>query len=133
MSREIEAILVELRESILERYGREAVTVCVNLRDATQISLPFPLAAGGAAPGGPKLPGVRRWGDDCTLDILHVLEDAGHRLTTTRILSQLARAGAQWSERSVSGTLARMVEDGTLTNDQHAKPRGYGLAEWSSE
>lgn len=49
MSRDIETILAELRESIRARYGREAIALCVRLHDATKISLPFPCA-------GPPLP-----------------------------------------------------------------------------
>src|SRR5579884_1043599 len=66
----------------------------------------------------------------CALDILEVLQAVGHRLTTTRLLAEMAQRSKDWSERTVAGCLARMVEDGTLTNDSHARPRGYGLPEW---
>jgi hypothetical protein len=49
-------------------------------------------------------------------DILRVLEEVGKPMTQTRILSEMAKRNLEWSQRSVGGYLARMVEDGTLTN-----------------
>ena len=61
------------------------------------------------------------------LDILTVLREAGKPLTTTRLLEAMAlrKPPMEWSERSVSEHLARMVEDGTLENPDGARPRSY--------
>jgi hypothetical protein len=63
------------------------------------------------------------------LDILTVLRESGKPMTTTRILEAMARRQPpmEWSARSVSDYLARMVEDGTLENVQDGSPRGYRL------
>jgi hypothetical protein len=66
----------------------------------------------------------------CVLDILDVLEKAGRPMTTMRILSELDRAGKEWSHRHVAGFLAAMVKDGTLLNPTGGKPAGYRLPEW---
>ncbi len=71
--------------------------------------------------------------DRCTLDIITTLEEVRHRLTTTRLLSEMNRKKRYWSERTVAGRLSMMVEDGTLTNNQAARPKGYGLPEWDEQ
>ncbi len=66
---------------------------------------------------------------DCRADIIAVLAEAGRRLTTTQILAELNRRDWHHGERTVSGYLADMVEDGALTNDRRARPPGYAPAE----
>ncbi len=61
----------------------------------------------------------------CRLDIIQLLEEVGKPLTTTRLLAELAKRNMDWSERAVSGHLARMVEDGTLMSGEGMKPPGY--------
>lgn len=63
-------------------------------------------------------------------DIVKVLQNSGHRLTTTEILSELAKTGCEPSEGMTKQTLAAMVRHKLLTNDRNANPRGYGLPAW---
>jgi hypothetical protein len=68
----------------------------------------------------------------CSKDILRVLGRVGRRLTTTKLLSEMARQGIERSERKVSGELARLVEAGILDNPKvHGKHVGYGFPGWS--
>lgn len=64
----------------------------------------------------------------CTDDVLLILREAGRRLTTSEILAELERRNLLWGERTVKGVLAELVDQGTLTNDQRARPRGYSPA-----
>ena len=41
----------------------------------------------------------------------------------------MAKRRMEWSQRTVSGYLAQMVEDGTLDNPPDARPRGYRLGD----
>jgi hypothetical protein len=56
------------------------------------------------------------------LDILKVLRRVKRPLSRTRILEELAKDGHIYSERTVAGHLARLVEDGTLLNP--GRPKG---------
>jgi hypothetical protein len=63
------------------------------------------------------------------LEILKVVREAGKRMTGVLIFEALTERGIRTNDRTVNGHLADMVKDGTLTNDQKAKPPGYGLPE----
>jgi hypothetical protein len=93
------------------------------LIQAVQLPVPPQLAA--SLPPAEPEPG--RPISPCVVDILDVLQAAGVPLTTTRLLAELAKAGKEWSERTVKGYLAEMVKDGTLTNPEGVTPRGYRL------
>lgn len=67
--------------------------------------------------------------EGCLGHVVAVLRAAGKRLTTTRVLEELAKAGHEWSETTVKHTLAAAVGAGVLVNDPESGPRGYGLAE----
>ncbi|HZT80909.1 MAG TPA: sigma-70 family RNA polymerase sigma factor [Gemmataceae bacterium] len=82
--------------------------------------------AGDASGDGPGRPASQ-----CVVDILATLEEVGRPLTRTRLLVEMIRQGREWSERTVAGYLARMVEDGTLLNPDGARPPGYRLPEWA--
>jgi hypothetical protein len=41
----------------------------------------------------------------------------------------MGRRRMDWSQRTVAGYLARMVEDGTLINDPDARLRGFRLTD----
>jgi hypothetical protein len=79
----------------------------------------------------PRKPTVRDQEASCRDDLLAVLSEAGRRLTGSEILNELSRRHADdrthwlWSERTVMGCLADMVESGIITNDPDARPRGY--------
>jgi hypothetical protein len=69
--------------------------------------------------------------DACAADILRVLREVGHRLTTTPLLTALSQRGIEWSERKVAGVCARLVNEGVLTNPKSGgKHLGYGFPEW---
>jgi hypothetical protein len=63
-------------------------------------------------------------------DILEVLRDTGHRLSTMQLLEALQRAGKVHGESTIKRKLAEMVAGGELTNEQRTTPRGYGLPSW---
>ncbi len=93
----------------------------------TPMQLPFGPAI--APPAPTEDDGNGRRHSKCIDDILDVLTKAKKPLTTTLILSELAKAGKEWSERYVSKLLAEMVRDGTLDNPSGVRPRGYRLAD----
>src|SRR5438477_8297799 len=67
----------------------------------------------------------------CQEHCLEVLREAGHRLTQSQILADLAKRGYHDGESTVKLALAQMSRDGRLTKDPEANPRGYGLPEWN--
>jgi hypothetical protein len=70
----------------------------------------------------------------CRADILRIIEDAGHRMSTQDILAELVHRDIEWSERKVSGELSSLVADGALTNPKvNNRSMGYGLPEWPNE
>lgn len=81
----------------------------------------------------PPAPPTRQEGSNCRADILSVLRSEGRRLTTSQLLDVLEKRELIWGESTVKTKLAEMVDDGSLTNDQTARPRGYGLPEWSGQ
>jgi hypothetical protein len=66
---------------------------------------------------------------DCRQDILAVLREAGYRMTTTEILTELDRRKWLWGERTVKGYLSEMVIDGDLDKSAKVHPPGYGLVQ----
>jgi Ribonuclease R winged-helix domain len=66
----------------------------------------------------------------CAADILRILREVGKPLTRTALLSEMAKRGIEWSDRSLSSWLSRMVNDGVLLNNAYKKPCGYRLTEW---
>lgn len=113
-----------------ELPGRTPKRLSIHLHeDAEPVSLPIPGPAAPAdAPAEADAPATSK----CAIDIILTLQEVGHRLTTTRLLTELSRRDREWSERSVATWLARLVEEGTLTKDPRAKPPGYGLPEWGN-
>jgi hypothetical protein len=77
---------------------------------------------------GPPPKKARKWVAD--REILDVLKDVGHRLSTREILAEMTRRGHNPSESTVGHRLAEMVKDGRLTKDRKARPPGYGLPGW---
>jgi hypothetical protein len=59
--------------------------------------------------------------------ILTVLRAAKQPLSRTLLHEAMNRRGLHWSDRTLANYLARLVEDGTLENDPHGRPSGYGL------
>src|SRR4051794_30452747 len=59
-------------------------------------------------PRDEKGPGVSQ----AVIDILTILQEAGRPMTGTRIMTEMARRGIEWSNRTVEMHLARMIEDG---------------------
>lgn len=62
--------------------------------------------------------------------IVQVIREKGHRLTTIEVFEELARSKLP-SLGMTKQNLAELVRRQILTNDIHARPRGYGLPEWS--
>lgn len=131
-----------VRRGIRSKYGVTGRRVKIYTLEDETIRLPFP-GCGNDSPAAPNRPdsdgeidlddeptpnGKRRVTDD----ILLVLKEVGHNLTTTRLLSELSQRELYWSDRTVSGALAKMVDDGTLFNEKTKQPRGYGLPEWDT-
>ena len=74
--------------------------------------------------------------DRCSKDILATLRAAGRPLTKTRLLEAMeARCHAgqaeEWSQRTVDRRLAELMADGTISNPEDARPRGYRLSDES--
>lgn len=67
------------------------------------------------------------------LDILATLREVGKPLTTTRLIEEMEKRRRHWSERTIAGYLARLVQDGALENDPNAKPRGYRLTDTNGD
>ena len=65
----------------------------------------------------------------CVLDILQTLREAKRPLSRTLLLEEMARKGRLWAESTVAGYLAKLIQDGTLSNPERQRPRGYRLAE----
>lgn len=101
--------------------GRSVRRVILKMDQGEPVGLPMP-PAGDAKGDVEPLRG-------CAADILTVLRAAGRRMTTMDILAELDRSGMEWSDRTVKGCLAELVDAGTIDNDQKARPRGYGVAD----
>jgi hypothetical protein len=64
-------------------------------------------------------------------EILETLKAVGRRLTTRKLLAEMGQRGLFPAESTVKKRLAELVKGQRLINDPHARPRGYGLPEWS--
>jgi hypothetical protein len=62
--------------------------------------------------------------------IIETLRTIGHRLTTKALLAEMSKRGLDPSGSTVKKRLAKLADDGRLTKDPKARPRGYGLPEW---
>jgi hypothetical protein len=62
--------------------------------------------------------------------IIDVIQQAGRRLTTSKILGELERRHGPASEGTTKATLSYLVRFGFLTNRQDVEPRGYGMPDW---
>jgi hypothetical protein len=63
-------------------------------------------------------------------NIRDVLKNAGHRMTTDRIIAALEVKHGAASTGTTKNALAGMVRNGHLDNRRDVKPAGYGLPEW---
>lgn len=64
-------------------------------------------------------------------EIVELIEQVGHRLTTSEILSEFACRDQIKAESTIKAKLGRMVKSGHLNNRQDTQPyKGYGLPEW---
>lgn len=71
--------------------------------------------------------------DDEEREIIELLRTVGHRLTTSKLLSEFDNRGSVKAESTIKLKLSRMVTAGLLSNRQDIKPhKGYGLPEWGS-
>jgi hypothetical protein len=64
--------------------------------------------------------------------VQETLQSVGHRLTTSKLLYEMERRRIPVDESSLKKRLAAMVKANRLTNDPKARPRGYGLPDWTS-
>ncbi len=76
---------------------------------------------------GPKAQAVL---SDGQRQLVDVVQEVGHRLTTTGILEALGGKGLIVSEGTTKSNLAFLVKMGHLTNRRDVRPAGYGLPEW---
>jgi len=66
---------------------------------------------------------------ECAADVLAIIRDVGHRLTTNEIFNELAQREKLHGDSTVRTTLARLVREDVLNNKSESRPRGYGLPE----
>jgi hypothetical protein len=66
-------------------------------------------------------------------ELLDVIREAGHRLTTEQVLDALNAKGKRRSEGTTKNILASLVQFGPLTNATDEFGKGYGLPEWSKD
>jgi hypothetical protein len=71
--------------------------------------------------------GARASTSACRADVVHVLRTATHRMTARQIMSELARSGKVYGERTIKGVLAQLVDEAIADNEPNVKPRGYRL------
>jgi hypothetical protein len=64
---------------------------------------------------------------DCARDIVRVLREAGHPLTTLEILEQLVNRKLRWRESTVSHALADLTDHGVVANLGENGAHRYGL------
>jgi hypothetical protein len=119
------ASLAEAVRAWAQAAGVQVDLVSLSYHERQVLVLPLTNAASppGNGNGEEKGKGI----SPVVADVLRVLRAAGTPLTGTRIMEEMARAGIEWSKRSVDGYLAEMVADGTLENPDGARPRGYRL------
>lgn len=126
MSTRFDQLLALIPSAIWETFHVRARRILIQIEGEDE-PLSFPVAR--IPPVGPAEPAEGGHVSQCDLDILDVIRAAGRPMTRTAILSEMTRQGKEWSERTVAGSLARMVQDGTLDNPNSGTPRGYRLPE----
>lgn len=62
--------------------------------------------------------------------IMSTLREAGERMTTTRLLEAMNRAGHNFGDSTVKNALSILVTTRRIDNRRDTSPRGYGLPEW---
>jgi hypothetical protein len=110
------------------RQAAPVVSVVLCCADGSRVIVPAdPLAAEVKTVRHEK--GVRQ----IVKDIIAVLEDAGHRLTTQQVIGALAAAGKQHGDSTVIRCLADLCKGprNLLTNRHDSRGKGYGLPGWS--
>jgi hypothetical protein len=110
------ATLLHLLEAVTQPVR---VTVRGERGHLLSVTIPPP------APAPRPLPDDER---DCQADILAVLREAGRRMTTNQILSELSRRGWVHGDSTVKSYLSEMVTDGDVSKDPRAHPPGYAPA-----
>jgi len=125
-------ILGDLQQWLQEVWGVRVKHLVIKLENGERIKMPMLVfsQAPSSAVDRPDLMVANN--SDCAQDILQVLNQVKHRLTGTRIQSEFAKRGIEWSERKVAGDLARLVDEGSLDNRSDVSPRGYGFPEWNT-
>jgi hypothetical protein len=121
----LQALFGVLRQWLAENLEPdEPEELLVTLRSGRQIRLPVP-----AADNRPPRPE-----NDCEKDILALLAEVGHRMTTDEILAELPEHNYHHGDTTVRLALARMAKPGVglLTKNGKAHPRGYGLPDWEN-
>ncbi len=121
-----EAVLAALR-SLLDGARRPLViTIEDGAAPVAVLHLPPPTSSPEPAQARPQTrPDDER---DCRDDILTILREAGRRLTTAQILTDITRRNWPHGESTVKRYLADMMSDGWLDNEPKERPPGYGLA-----
>ena len=65
-------------------------------------------------------------------DIVGLIVEARHRMTTTQILDEFARGNVPKGDSTIKGKLAQLTKRGVLVNRSDTNPKGYGLPEWDA-
>ena len=119
------AISESLRTVLARNRNRAAAPICLAVwfSDGSCAQHGFPTIEESFLPSSAEL-------GQCKRDIIRVLEAAGQRLTTTRVLEGLAARQLLWGESTVKRILAAMVRGRELTSRRDVRPRGYGLPNW---
>ena len=110
-----------------------AATLAKKMEANTRIAVKFPdghqVCVDKISNGSPTVP-PRHGGLTCRNDILlHLLDIHGTRKTAMEIRSDLKAVGPDhdWGERTITQTLAKLVKEGLVDNDQKSCQRGYSL------
>ena len=107
--------------------GRTITSLALRFSDGEKATVPVPVSVLSAQPAPDDSP------RDCEVDILDLLEEVGHRMTTVRILRELESRDQIHGESTVKTTLSRLCREGKVTNRTDTNPRGYGLPDWPGE
>jgi Fe2+ or Zn2+ uptake regulation protein len=63
----------------------------------------------------------------CARDIVRVLEEVGHPLTTLEILEELVHRHLSWRENTVRHALDLLLDQGAISDTANIRPHSYGL------
>lgn len=125
-------VLATVRAFVLAKLpGEVPDRITVHLVSGRKLSAPVPLC--GMTPPNTldpaPLPGELT---ECEQDILRVIEEAGERLTTAKVMQALQEQSCIHGDSTVIHSLADLCRrKGRLTNRKDGHGRGYGLADWS--